>query len=210
MYRSERTLNMKALQKHRAQHHATEPFIYRAPNPGLSQGLLPAIQIASPDYTRGELNLPGMNAPLTEEGTFGRLIFREREEAARIKWETEKSEMEKSRGQKQSGNNNAKMRNGININGSSKAKQNYNAPLFNSLTGSGTVGNAGGYPRGGYGIPVSQVRKTCVSAVQQRRGRNRVSVPFEGLPNHEGMAIGMEVVRKPGERYNTLFDHDSR
>lgn len=102
----------KTLQKARAQHLNIEPFLYSRPKPGMPMGLLPqaagmfvgeasgleARGDIEDGYFRGVSGLPGIEAPLSVNGTIGHLLERERQEREKQEEEERKRLKGKGRG----------------------------------------------------------------------------------------------------------------
>jgi hypothetical protein len=141
--------DVKNRQKARAKELGVEPYTYRPPMVGLPAGDKPAfplpIDSKEEGYVRGGLGLPGIEAELSSAGAIGNVIHREAEEAKKIKEEEEERERECVKAMHQNQRMKAK---GAAETGSKRP--NWNKPLFNSVSGPGIVGNAGGYGAMGF------------------------------------------------------------
>ncbi|KAF2652754.1 hypothetical protein K491DRAFT_718611 [Lophiostoma macrostomum CBS 122681] len=145
-----------------------EPYTYRGPALGLPAGNVPAIPLQSGSigkgsgknaldsimrdkddgYIRGSLGLPGVDIGLSPGGSIGNLVHREAEAARKAKEEEEERERIKAMNQRNGGLK-AKASSAA-AQGSGPKKPNWNKPLFNSVSGPGVVGNAGGYGAMGF------------------------------------------------------------
>ncbi|CAO2651926.1 Nn.00g002090.m01.CDS01 [Neocucurbitaria sp. VM-36] len=133
----------RAIQKARAKQLNIEPFLYSKPAKGMPVGLLPQeaglLQGADSDeeYVRNAYNLPSISHLLSKNGAIGNLIHREAEERKRKEEEARiEAEEREERGRKKRGEVAPKGR-----------KPNYNAPMFNGVTGRPQADVYGQYKR---------------------------------------------------------------
>jgi hypothetical protein len=123
-----------SLQRLRAQAFMIEPFVWRAPSPGMPMGVVPkgleGVEVIDGAYTRNRWGLPGLDEPLGEAGSVGSAIRREAEEANRKAEELERREREKKKLAMLGRKGVAGRAVGV-----GEKKPNYKQPLFNGPTG---------------------------------------------------------------------------
>ncbi|KAF2678686.1 hypothetical protein K458DRAFT_135836 [Lentithecium fluviatile CBS 122367] len=166
-----------SLQRLRAQAFQIEPFVWRAPAPGLPAGVMPQIPgaaAADTAYVRNRWGLPALDEPLGEEGVVGSALRREAVEAKRRAGEEEKRKVEDMKRREGSVNK--------------TIKPNYKRPLFNGVNGRPRQDEFGKYFQSG--VPGAGAGGWQSASPAPRRARGAMGGGF-GVRGARGASAGV-------------------